>query len=137
MKRLPMIASFVLFIALCVSVAYWAMQLFKPQTRSVAAAPHTAQPIPKLDAAAGLFGGHANAVVASNFQLKGVMVASNPMESVAILAANGKPSQAVITNAEVEPGVTLKEVNRRYVLRSEGGVIKRVELPEDTKAGRR
>jgi general secretion pathway protein C len=83
-----------------------------------------------------LFGGHANAVVASNFQLKGVVVSSNPAESVAILAANGKPAQAVMANAEVIPGVTLKEVNQRYVLLSESGAIKRVELPEDAKAGR-
>ena len=133
MKRLPMIASFVLFIALCVSVAYWSMQLLKPPVRLVVVPLHATQPGPKLDAAAGLFGGHANAVVASNFQLKGVVVASNPAESVAILAANGKPAQAVITDAEVMPGVTLKEVNRRYVLLSEGGLIKRVELPEDAK----
>jgi general secretion pathway protein C len=137
MKRLPMITSFVLFIALCVSAAYWSIQLFKPSVRPVATPPQTSQPAPRLDAAAGLLGGHANAVVASNFQLKGVMVASNPAESVAILAANGKPARALITNAEVVPGVTLKEVNRRYVLLSEGGVIKRVELPEDTKVGRK
>jgi len=136
MKRLPMIASFVLFIALCVSVAYWSMQLLKPPVRAVVAQPKTIQPAPKLDAAAGLLGGHANAVVASNFQLKGVVVASNPAESVAILAANGKPAQAIMTNAEVMPGVTLKEVNRRYVLLSEGGVIKQVELPEGMKAAR-
>ncbi len=30
MKRLPLITSFVLFIALCVSAAYWAMQMFNP-----------------------------------------------------------------------------------------------------------
>ncbi len=129
MKRLPMITSFILFIALCVSAAYWSMQLLKPPVRSVVAPPQTIQPVPKLEAAAGLLGGHANAVVASNFQLKGVVVAINPAESIAILATNGKPAQAVITNAEVMPGVTLKEVNRRYVLLLEGGVIKRVELP--------
>jgi general secretion pathway protein C len=136
MKRLPIIASFVLFIALCVSVAYWAMQLLKPPARAVATTPQITQPAPRLDAAASLFGGHSNAVVASNFQLKGVVVASNPAESVAILAANGKPGQAIITNAEVAPGVMLKEVNRRFVLLSEGGVVKRVELPEDAKASR-
>jgi general secretion pathway protein C len=134
MKRLPLIASFVLFIALCTSGAYWAMQLFKPPMRAVAAPPQTKQPAPRLDAAAGLLGGHSNAAVASNFQLKGVVVASNPAESVAILAANGKPAQAIRINAEVVPGVTVKEVNRRYVLLSEGGVVKRVELPENAKA---
>jgi len=134
MKRLPSITSFVLFIALCVSAAYWAMQLFKPPLRAVAAPPQTNLPAPTLDAAAGLLGGHANAVVASNFQLKGVVVASNPSESVAILAANGKPAQAIRVNSQVLPGVTVKEINRRYVLLSEGGVTKRVELSKDAKA---
>jgi general secretion pathway protein C len=135
MKRWPLIASFALFIALCVSAAYWAMQLFKPPVRAVAAPPtQTSQPAPKPDAAAGLFGGHSTSVVASNFQLKGMVVSNNPAESVAILAANGKPARAIRTNAEVVPGVTVKEVNRHYVLLSEGGVIKRVELTENAKA---
>jgi len=134
MKRLPLITSFVLFIVLCVSAAYWAMQLFKSPLRAVAAPPQITLPAPKLDAAAGLLGGHSNAVVASNFQLKGVVVASNPAESVAILATNGKPAKAIRTNAEVIPGVKVQEVNRHYVLLLEGGVIKRVELPVDAKA---
>ena len=133
MKRLPLIASFVLFIALCASAAYWAMQLFKPPVRAVVAAPQMSQPAPRLDAAASLLGGRSTAVVASNFQLKGVVVASNATESVAILAANGKPAQAVRANEEVLPGVTVKEVHDRYVLLSEGGVIKRVELPANAK----
>jgi general secretion pathway protein C len=133
MKRWPLVTSFVLFIALCVSAAYWAMQLYKPPVRPVAAPPQTAQPVPKLDAAAGLFGGSSTAAVASNFQLKGVVVASNAADSVAILAANGRPARAIRTNEEVAPGVTVKEVNRRYVLLSEGGVIKKVDLPENAK----
>jgi len=133
LKRLPLITSFVLFIALCASTAYWAMQLFKPPVRAVAAPPQTVRAAPNLDAAAGLFGGHANAVVASNYQLKGVVVSSNASESVAILSANGKPAQTVRTSKEVMPGVIVKEINRGYVLLSEGGVIKRVELPVDAK----
>ena len=133
MKRLPLITSFLLFIALCVSAAYWAMQMFNPPLRAVAAPPRSVQAGPALDAAAGLLGGHSNAVVASNFQLKGVVVASNPAESVAILAANGKPAQAVRVNSEVLPGVTVKEVNKHYVLISENGVMKRVDLPADAK----
>ncbi len=133
MKRWPLITSFVLFIALCASAAYWAMQLFRPPLRAIAAPPQTLQAGPNLDAAAGLLGGHNKAVVASNYQLKGVVMASDPAESVAILAANGKKPQTVRTNAEVEPGVTVKEVQRDHVLLSEGGVIKRVELPKDAK----
>jgi general secretion pathway protein C len=133
MKRMPLITSFILFIALCVSAAYWAMQLFNPPLRAVAEPPRVNQPAPSLDAAASLLGGHSNSVVASNFQLKGVVVASNPADSVAILAANGKPAQAIRTNTEVVPGVTVTEVQRDHVLLSEHGVIKRVELPKDAK----
>lgn len=135
MKRWPLITSFLLFIALCVSAAYWAMQLFKPPLRAVAAPPQTSQLAPpRPEAAAALFGGNAaTAVVASNFQLKGVVVASNAAESVAILSANGKPAQSVRFNAEVLPGVKVTEINHSYVLLSEGGVIKRVELPVNPK----
>ena len=133
MKRWPLITTFVLFIALCVSAAYWAMPLFKPQQREVASSPPSSQPAPRLEAAAGLLGGRSSFAVASNFQLKGVVVASDPAESVAILTSNGKPAQAIRTNAEVMPGVTVKEVHNRYVLLSEGGVIKRVDLPESAR----
>ena len=133
MKRWPLVATFVLFIAVCVSAAYWAMQLFKPPLRPVAAPPQTVQIAPRLDAAAALFGGRPTIAVASNFQLKGVVVAGNAAESIAILAAGGKPAQVVKTNEEVAPGVKVTEVHPRYVLLSEGGVVKRVELPEDMK----
>lgn len=133
MKRWPLITSFVLFIALCVSAAYWAMQLFSPPQRAVAAPPQNLQVRPDLNAAAALLGGYTNAVVASNFQLKGVVMASDPAESVAILVANGKKPKTVRTNAEVEPGVTVKEVQRDHVLLSERGVIKRVDLPRNAK----
>ncbi|MDO8291800.1 MAG: type II secretion system protein N [Gallionella sp.] len=133
MKRWPLVATFVLFIAACVSAAYWAMQLFKPPVRPVAAPPQTVQTAPRLDAAAALFGGRPTIAVASNFQLKGVVVAGNAAESIAILAAVGKPAQVVKTNEEVAPGIKVTEVHSRYVLLSEGGVVKRVELPEDMK----
>lgn len=133
MKRWPSIASFVLFIALCVSAAYWAMQLFKPPLRAVAAPPQTTQPAPRLDTASGLFGGRSNIAVASNIQLKGVVAAGNPAESVAILAVNGKPAQATSVSKEIAPGITLKEVYSRYVLLLENGSVRRIDLPEDVK----
>jgi general secretion pathway protein C len=132
MKRWPLITSFVLFIALCVSAAFWAMQLFKPPVRAVTALPQTAQIVPKLAAAAGLLGGR-TAAVASNFQLKGVVVSTNAADSVAIVAANGRIAHAYRTNEEVAPGVAIKEVQNRYVLLSEDGVIKRIDLPENAK----
>lgn len=132
MNRWPLISSFVLFIALCVSTAYWAMQFFTPPARRVAAPPETTRPVPQAGAAASLFGGHSGARD-SNFQLKGVVMASNPDESVAIIAANGKPPRAIRTNAEISPGVTVKEVQKRYILLIESGVVKKVELPEIAK----
>ena len=134
MKRLPLFTSFVLFIALCVSSAFWAMRMFKPPQRAIAPPPLVSQPEPNLDAAAGLFGGRSSFVVAGNFQLTGVIVSDRESESVAILAVNGKPAKAVRTNEMVVPGVTVKEVHKGYVLLLEGGVVKRVELPENPKA---
>ena len=132
MKRLPLVAIFALFIALCVSAAYWGMQLFKPPLRQVAAPQQTSKADINLDAAAGLFGGRTAAVaVASNFQLKGIVLAGRAKESIAILSTDGKPAQAIVVNAEAAPGVTVKEVHAQYVLLSEGGVTKRVELPDN------
>lgn len=134
MKRLPLVVSFLLFIALCASIAYWAMQMFKPPVRPVAAPPRVAQAEVNPEAAAALFGGGRKVAVASNYQLRGVVVSGNGRESVAILSADGKPPQAIRMNMEVLPGVTVKEVHRDHVLLSEGGVTKRVELPESAKA---
>jgi general secretion pathway protein C len=130
MKRQPQIASFILFIVLCMSIAYSAMQLYKPPQRSIAAPSQTDLPA-SLDAAAGLLGGRSSFAVTSNFQLTGVVAASDPSESVAILAVNDKPAQAIKTNEEFVPGVTIKEIHKGYVLMSEGGVVKRVDLPAD------
>lgn len=134
MRRLPQIVSFLLFIALCASIAYWAMQLFKPPVRPVAAPPRVAQAEIRPDAAASLFGSSkTNAEVASNYQLRGVIFSGSPRSSVAIISADGKPAQAIRVDQEVASGVTIKEVHRDYVLLSEGGATKRVELPESTK----
>ncbi|HVK95292.1 MAG TPA: type II secretion system protein N, partial [Noviherbaspirillum sp.] len=124
--------SFLLFILLCASLAYWGLQLFKPPLRPVAAPPTTAQAEVRPQAAAVLFGGRAgNAEVASNYQLQGVIFSGNPRDSVAILQVEGKPVQAIRVGREVVPGVMVEEVHRDYVLLSENGVSKRVELPEN------
>jgi general secretion pathway protein C len=134
MKRWPLLTSFVLFIALCASAAYWVMQLYKPPVRMVVAAPAPVAPPPDPRAAVALFGGRQGPVtVATNYQLRGVVASGTGGESVAILAVEGKPPQAVRANREIQPGVLIKEVHPRYVLLQENGVIKRVDLPEDTK----
>jgi general secretion pathway protein C len=62
-----------------------------------------------------------------------VVSAGTTGESIAILAADGKPAEAIRANREIQPGVIVKEVHPRYVLLQDNGVIKRVELPEDAK----
>ena len=136
MKRLPVIVTFLLLLALCASAAYWTMQLWRPPVRAVAAPIVVAGNDVPLDAAASLFGGRAAAVgVATNFQLKGVVVAANGRESVAIISADGKPAQAVGLGTEFQPGVSIREVHSQYVLVSESGTIKRVALPDAVKSG--
>jgi general secretion pathway protein C len=133
MKRTPLITSFIFFIALCASTAYWAMQFLKPIQRSVVAPPQVVQTEPQFDVAANLFGGRSTSAIASNVQLKGVVVGSNPNESVAILLVNGKPAQANRINVEISPGIIVKEIYKNYVLLSENGVLKRIDLPIVTK----
>ncbi len=130
MKRWPILLSFILFVGLCVSGTFWAMQLFKPAVRPVAAPKQQAMTEVNPEVAVDLFGGRPVAAAAtSNFQLKGVVVARNAAESVAILVPDGKPAVAVRVDSEAVPGVRVTEVHAKYVLLSEGGAIKRVELP--------
>lgn len=136
MTRWPIVTGFVFFVALCASAAYWAMQLFEPPARPVSAAPAPmVNREVKLDAAMNLLGGRTATAMAEHYLLKGVVVARNPRNSVAILATDGKPAQAIGVGSEVMRGVTVKEVHPRYVLLSERGIEKRVQLPETATPG--
>jgi general secretion pathway protein C len=131
MKRLPFILTVAAVAALSASLAYWGLQLFKPQQRPIAAAPVAPAPAPSLDAAKGLFGGQIAVAVASNYQLKGVVAAGDGRDSAAIVSVDNKPAMALGVGREVVPGVTIKEVHPKYVLLSEGGVAKRIDLASD------
>ena len=132
MKRLPILFSLLALILLSASIAYWVLQLYKPAQRPLApvAVATLAEPAP--DAAATLFGGQAMAAVATSYQLTGVVVAGR--DSSAILVAEGQPPQAVKLGKEFGGGVSVKEVHPKYVMLSEGGVLKRIELATDSKA---
>lgn len=131
MKRMPLLLTLLALVALSASVAYWVLQLYKPEQRPLAAAPVMAAPPPSVDAAATLFGGQAMAVVATNYQLTGVVAAGR--NSVAILVADGQPAKAFPVGKELSAGVVVKEVHPRYVVLSEGGILKRIELAVDAK----
>jgi general secretion pathway protein C len=131
MKRLPFIFTVAAVAALSASLAYWGLQLFKPQQRPIAAAPMAPAPEPSLDAAKSLFGGQSAVAVASNYQLKGVVAAGDGRDSAAIVAVDGKPAMALAVGRDVAPGVTVREIHPKYVLLSEGGVVKRIDLASD------
>lgn len=133
MKRMPLLLSLLGVIALSASIAYWVLQLYKPEQRPISVPPPSALAEPSPDAAATLFGGQVVTAVASNYQLTGVV--SSGREGVAILVADGQPPRAVRIGRELSPGVTLSEVHPRYVMLSEGGMLKRIELATDATAG--
>lgn len=135
MSRGRLVLSFLLFIALCASIAYWGLQLYDPPLRPVAPSAQAQTVAPRMEAAAAVFGGQATTEVASNFQLRGVIYSGTPRDSVAIIAIEGKPPQAYRANAEVAPGVRVQEVHRQYVLLSDGGAMKRIELPAAARDG--
>ncbi len=130
MKRLPLIVTVLAVVLLSASLAYWGLQLFKPQQRAIAAPPPAPPMGINVDAAKGLFGGQVMVATVSNYQLKGV-VAARGEDSAAIISVDNKPAVAVAIGKEVVPGVTVKEVHAKHVVLSEGGVNKRVDLPSD------
>ena len=130
-KRLPLLLSLIAMVLLAASLAYWILQLYQPPQRPLAAVPRATMPDPPIDAAATLFGGQLAVARATNYQLTGVI--SSGRDSVAILVAEGSPPKALKVGREISPGVKLVEVYPRYVMLSDGGAMKRVDLAQDTK----
>jgi general secretion pathway protein C len=136
MKRLPLFVTVLAVVLLSASLAYWGLQLFKPQQRAIAAPPVQAAAPLNIEAAKGLFGGQITVAAVSNYQLRGVVAARNGgNDSAAIIVVDGQPPLALGVGREVVPGVTVKEVHPKYVLLSEGGAIKRIELASDAGVG--
>ena len=133
MKRLPIVLSLLAVIALSASIAYWVMELYKPVQRPMAAVAEARMADPDQNAGATLFGGQALSAAPSNYQLTGVVAAGR--DSVAILVVEGQPPKALMVGREIASGVTVKEVHPKYVMLSEGGVLKRIDLASDARAG--
>jgi len=130
-KRLPLLMSLLGVILLAASLAYWILQLYQPPQRPLAAVPQGAMPAPPIDAAATLFGGQIATASATSYQLTGIVAAGR--DSVAIIVAEGSPPKALSVGKELVPGITLAEVHPRYVMLSDGGVLKRLDLAADAK----
>lgn len=129
-QRAPVIASFLLFLLLCASVAYWLLQWLAPEPRPVAAPPQAERSLPPVAAASNLFGGRPEGGGMANVQLRGIIRSGRPGGSVAIVAAEGKPTRALPVDAEVLPGLTVKEINARTVVLSDRGTERELSLPE-------
>lgn len=129
MQRAPAIASFLLFLLLCASIAYWLLQWLAPPPRPVAAPPQAERAMPPVAAAANLFGGHQQGAGMANVQLRGIIRAGSSKGSVAIIAAEGKPARALGVDAEVLPGLTVKQITARGVVLSDRGAERELALP--------
>ena len=129
MKRLPVMVSFVLFLALSASLAYWIVQWTAPAPRAVSAPPKSERSMAPISAAASLFGGRASGSAIANVQLRGVVHSGSWSGSVAIIAVEGKAARAFATNSEIAPGVIVKEILNKTVVVSEKGVEREFSLP--------
>ncbi len=127
MQRAPAFVALLLFVALCASFAYWLLQWFAPQPRAVAAPPDAARPLPSVAAASTLFGGRPQDAAGAEVQLRGILLAGRA--SIAIIATEGKPARALPVDAEVLPGLTVKQIDARTVLLSQRGVERELSLP--------
>jgi len=132
MKRLPLASSILVFVLLCVSISFWGIRIFTPQNRSVAMPSQQESIEPGAGQWGGLFGNNQTAqIAATNYQLKGVILARKSSESLAIVVDGNKPAQTVSVGKEFTPGVVLKEVHEQYVLISESNVLRRIDLPQN------
>ncbi len=127
MQRAPVVLEWGLFAALCASLAYWGLQWFAPAPRAVVAPPEAARPLPSVASAAALFGGRPQEAGGTQLQLRGIVFAGR--SSMAIIAAEGKPARAWPINAEVLPGLKVKQIAARSVLLSEHGSERELALP--------
>jgi len=121
MKRLPLLCSFVLFILLSASVTYWLLQWMAPSTRTLQVVAPAEPALPELSAATQLFGGASTEATSTPLQLSGIIYSRTPGERVAIITSDAKPARALGMNAEVAPGIIIKQINQRSVVVLENG----------------
>ena len=129
MKRLPVVFSFLLFLALSATLAYWLVQWTAPVPRVVSAPPKGERTMPPISAADSLFGGRSAGSSIANVQLRGVVRSGSLSDSVAIVAVEGKRPRTFTVNSEIIPGVIVKEILNKTVVVSEKGVERELSLP--------
>ena len=86
-ERVPNMVSFLFFIGIWVSLAFWFQQWLSPPKQAVELLPMAEQKMPPLASAANLFGGSEQSSVLANVQLNGVIRSNSAKESIVIAAA--------------------------------------------------
>ena len=128
-ERAPNVVSFLFFIGIWVSLAFWFQQWLSPPKQIVELLPMVEQKIPPLASAANLFGGSEQSSVLANVQLNGVIRSNSSKDSIVIIAADGGPSRALRLNAEIMPGIVVKAINSRSVIVAGKGAEREIALP--------
>lgn len=129
MTRLPALLSFLLFLALAATLAYWIPQWTAPAPRAVSSTVKTEHTQIPVSAAANLFGGGSEGTAMANVQLRGVVHSGRASDSVAIIAVEGKPSRALRVNSEIAPGLKIKQILNKTVVVSDQGAERELSLP--------
>lgn len=125
--RAALLTSLSLTAALAASLTYWTLPLLQPAPRPLAlAAPSDAPPL-DLAAAGRLFG--QTAAVSSTFQVRGIMQAERPEDSVAVIVIDGQPPRAGRIDSEPAPGIRILDIHATHVVLSDHGVRRQVSLP--------
>lgn len=133
MPTLPRLLSFLLFIALCMSLAWWLMPLFSPAPRSLSAPPSSTFSAPNLSSASALLGGQTSLASNNQYQLTGIVRAQDARDSVAILSSAGQPAMSVKIGAKIASEINLSEIHADYVLLDDHGSLKRIALSRENK----
>ena len=134
MSRLPRLISFALFLALCVSSAWWLMPLFSPAPRALSAPASPTLSAPNLSAAAALLGGQTSSAANNAYQLTGIVRAQNAHDSVAILSTAGQAPFSVKVGAKLAAEISVSEIHADAVLLNDHGSVKRIALAIENKS---
>lgn len=129
MNRLSATLSFLLFLAIAATLAYWISQWTAPSPRAVSSPPKTEHVQTPVSAAASLFGGRSDVGSMANVQLRGVVHSGRASDSVAIIVVEGKPARALKLNSEIAPGVKIKQILNKTVVVSQQGMERELSLP--------
>jgi general secretion pathway protein C len=133
-RSLARACTFVLVIALAVTVTAWVLEFSARRTPSEPVRPVIGgDSAPRTQAAevapiAFLFGAVPGADGA-DIKLIGVIAQGKQGKGIALLAVDGRPPLAVRAGEEFAAGVTLAEVRSGGVLVSRGGALQEIRLP--------